>query len=184
MAIGEPTVRFQEPPQGKSEAMEALIRKVRRAVRQSCPPYLASQADDIAQDVLLQLLRKLERTEGKVDFSSMYLMKAAHGVTVDEIRRRSRRREQTGMEGEMVEIQGSQPDPERRALATSLGREIRGCLEGIVPPRRSAVTLYLLGCPVPEVSRRLRCSEKSADNRVYRGMKDLRDCLTAKGLKP
>lgn len=164
--------------------MGALVSRVRRAVRRSCPPYLASQADDIAQDVLLQLLRKLDRTEGNVDFSSMYLMKAAHGVTVDEIRRRSRRREQTGMEGEMVEIQVSQPDPERKTLATSLGREIRRCLEGIVPSRRSAVTLYLLGCPVPEVSRRLRCSEKSADNRVYRGMKDLRDCLTAKGLKP
>ena len=76
------------------------------------------------------------------------------------------------------------PDPERRAQARALGREIRQCLETIVPSRRTAVTLHLLGCPVAEISRRLGCSEESADNRVYRGMKDLRDCLEAKGLKP
>ncbi len=164
--------------------MEALARRVRRAVGRSCPPYLVSQADDIAQEVLLQLLRKLDRTEGKTGFSSMYLLKAAHGVTVDEIRRRSRRREQTGMEDEMLRNQSSAADPERSALSRSLGREIRRCLETMVPPRREAVTLHLLGCAVPEVATRLRCSEKSADNRLYRGMKNLRDCLTGKGLRP
>lgn len=164
--------------------MEALVGRVRRAVRRSCPPYLASQADDIAQDVLVQLTRKLERAEGKVDFSSIYLQKAAHGVTVDEIRRRCRRREQTGMEDAMLGNQSSAPDPERNALSRSLGREIRDCLEDIVPARRAAVTLHLLGCPVPEIAERLDCSEKSADNRLYRGMKNLRDCLTGKGLRP
>ena len=164
--------------------MEALALRVRRAVSRSCPPYLVSQADDIAQEVLLQLLRKLERTEGKADFSSIYLLKAAHGVMVDEIRRRSRRREQTGMEDEMLRNESSEPDPERKALSRSLGREIRHCLEAIVPPRRAAVTLHLLGCPVPEIATRLDCSEKSADNRLYRGMKNLRDCLVGKGLRP
>ena len=76
------------------------------------------------------------------------------------------------------------PDPERETMARSLGTEIRTCLKGIVPSRRVAVTLYLLGCPVPEVARRIGCPEKSADNRVYRGLKNLRECLAAKGLKP
>lgn len=164
--------------------MEVLVRRVRNAVGRSCPPYLASQADDIAQDVLVQLLKKLERTEGKVDFASIYLLKAAHGVTVDEIRRRSRRRENTGMEDEMLGNESSGPDPERKALSRSLGREIRDCLEVIVAPRRAAVTLHLFGCPVPEIATRLNCAEKSADNRLYRGMKNLRDCLTGKGLRP
>jgi RNA polymerase sigma-70 factor (ECF subfamily) len=168
----------------QDEAMEALVRRVRAAVRRSCPPYLAAQAEDIAQEVLIQLLRKLESTEGNADFSSIYLVKAAHGATVDEIRRRSRRREHTGRDEEMIENPSQWPDPEQRTLARSLGREIRRCLETIAPSRRVAVTLHLLGCPVPEVSQRLGCSEKSADNRVYRGMKDLRKCLEAKGLKP
>lgn len=184
MSFDDRTSRFPASPLENSEAMQALAGKVRRAVTRSCPPYLASQADDIAQEVLLQLLRKLRAAEGKSEFSSIYILKAAHGATVDEIRRRCRRRERAGTEDEMLENAATSPDPEQETLARSLGREIRRCLETIVPSRRLAVTLHLLGCPVPEVSRRLRCSEKSADNRVYRGMKDLRDCLAAKGLQP
>ncbi len=163
---------------------ELLVRRVKHAVRRSCPPYLAAQGEDIAQEVLLQLFRKLRRTEGNATFSSMYLLKAAHGITVDEIRRRSRRREQIGLEDEMQAHQHSGPDPEREAMARSLGREIRRCLDGIIASRRVAVTLHLLGCAVPEIAERLQCPIKSADNRVYRGMKDLRDCLRAKGIEP
>ncbi len=153
-------------------------------MRRSCPPYLASQAEDIAQEVLLQLTRKLRRTEGNATFSSMYLLKAAHGVTVDEIRRRSRRREQAGLEDEMLTRSHSAPDPEREAVARSLGREIRRCLDGLLASRRMAVTLHLLGCDIPEIAERLGCPRKSADNRVYRGMKDLRKCLAARGVTP
>ena len=184
MSIGNRKTSLQAAPPHGAESMEALARRVGVAVQRSCPPFLAAQADDIAQEVLIQLLRKLKKTEGKLEFSSIYLLKAAHGATVDEIRRRSRRREQTGKEEEMLVNESTGPDPERRTLARSLGREIRRCLEDIVPSRRLAVTLHLLGCPVPEVSKRLHCSEKSADNRVYRGMKNLRDCLEAKGLRP
>ena len=184
MSFEDQKAGFQAAPPHDSETMEALARRVRVAVHRSCPPYLAAQADDIAQEVLMQLLRKLKNSEGKAEFSSIYLLKAAHGATVDEVRRRSRRREQTGKEEEMLGKPSNGPDPERSTLARSLGREIRSCLETITPSRRMAVTLHLLGCPVPEVSMRLRCSEKSADNRVYRGMKSLRDCLEAKGLRP
>ncbi len=183
------TSRTTEPQPGGSsllnpEEEELLVRRVKYAVRRSCPPYLAAQAEDIAQEVLLQLLRKLRQTEGNATFSSMYLLKAAHGITVDEIRRRSRRREQTGLEDEMQAHQHSGPDPEREAMARTLGREIRRCLDGIIASRRVAVTLHLLGCAVPEIAERLQCPLKSADNRVYRGMKDLRDCLTTKGIVP
>jgi len=164
--------------------MKHLVNRVHTAVRRSCPPYLASQTEDIVQEVLVQLVRKLQRDEGKATFSSMYLLKAAHGVTVDEIRRRSRRREQAAAEDEMKGYAHEKPDPEQEAFARSLGREIRRCLEGLIASRRVAVTLHLLGCPVPEIAQRLRCPEKSADNRVYRGMKNLRDCLEAKGLTP
>ena len=184
MSIGRQENLPEKTPLEHDDAMHRLVGRVRAAVQRSCPPYLAAQADDIAQEVLIQLLRKLRTSEGNVEFSAIYLTKAAHGATVDEIRRRSRRREQTSWEHEMLESESQVPDPERSTMSRALGREIRRCLETIVVSRRVAVTLHLLGCPVPEVSRRLGCSEKSADNRVYRGMKDLRDCLEAKGLKP
>jgi len=164
--------------------MTELSGRVRAAVRRSCPAFLAAQADDIAQDVLLQLLKKLEKDEVKTTFSSIYLLKAAHGMTVDEIRRRNRRRELTGMGDVMLEEKRLAPNPELETMGRSLGHEIRRCLEGIIPARRVALTLHLLGCPVPEVARRIGCPEKSADNRVYRGLKNLRECLAEKGFKP
>jgi len=85
------------------ESMALLLRRVSSAVRKSCPPYLANQAEDIAQNVLLQLLKKIKKNEGNPTFSSMYLLKAAHGATVDEIRRRSRRKEQMGLGETMME---------------------------------------------------------------------------------
>jgi RNA polymerase sigma factor (sigma-70 family) len=184
MVVGDPRFQSDQSPLLDEEVMTDLSLRVRAAVRRSCPSFLAAQADDIAQDVLVQLMKKLEKNEGNVTFSSIYLLKAAHGMTVDEIRRRSRRREQTGMGDAMVEKQLLAPDPERATMGRSLGQEIRQCLEGIVPARRTAVTLRLLGCPVSEVARRLGCPEKSAENRVWRGMKNLRECLAAKGLKP
>jgi len=184
MAVRDSRVQAGQSPLMDEAAMADLSRRVRVAVRRSCPPFLAAQADDIAQDVLVGLIKKLEENEGNVTFSSIYLLKAAHGMTVDEIRRRSRRREQTGMGDAMRDERISAPDPERGSIGRSLGREIRRCLENIVPSRRTALTLRLLGCPVSEIARRLECPEKSADNRVYRGMKNLRECLAAKGLQP
>jgi RNA polymerase sigma-70 factor (ECF subfamily) len=180
---------WSESPHGSSSPLEdseieLLMGRVRRAVLRSCPPYLASQTEDIAQEVMIQLLRKLERTEGKATFSSMYLLKAAHGAAVDEIRRRSRRKGRPAMDNEVELRHHDRPNPERQAIGRSLGREIRRCLEGLIASRRVAVTLHLLGCTVPEIARRLHCPEKSADNRVYRGMKNLRDCLEARGVTP
>jgi len=164
--------------------MALLLRRVRAAVRRTCPAYLASQAEDIAQEVLLRLLRKLHRSEGEATFSSMYLLKVAHGVTVDEIRRRSRRPENTGPEEALLTHEDPGPGPEDLARGRSMGREIRDCLLRIVPSRRLAVTLHLLGCPVSEIAERLSCTYKSAENRVYRGLKNLRSCLEARGWNP
>ena len=166
------------------EETKLLMGRVRAAVYRCCPPYLASQAEDIAQEVLVRLVRKLNEGEGKPSFSSMYLLKAAHGVTVDEIRRRARRRERSGLEDTMEAQIHERPDPEQEASGRSLGRAIRDCLDGIVATRRVAVTLRLLGCSLAEIAKRLECPLKSADNRVYRGMTDLRKCLESKGLTP
>jgi RNA polymerase sigma-70 factor (ECF subfamily) len=52
-----------------------------------------------------------------------------------------------------------------------------------VPPRRHAVTLSLQGHSVPEIGRLLGWTGKKAENLVYRGMADLRECLEGKGIR-
>ena len=48
--------------------------------------------------------------------------------------------------------------------------------------RRLAVTLHLQGHSVPEAARLLDWAVKRTENLVYRGLADLRECLTAKGI--
>lgn len=165
-----------------SEEWEALRGRLKAAVTRACPHWLVEQIEDIVQAVLVQLLKTLRRSEGEREFSSIYLAKAAHGATVDEIRRRSRRRE---VPEEHVPAYESRiragPNPEGDMAARELGRGVRECLARMVHPRRLAVILHLHGCTVPETARRFRWTAKKAENLVYRGLRDLRQCLAAKG---
>jgi RNA polymerase sigma-70 factor (ECF subfamily) len=46
------------------------------------------------------------------------------------------------------------------------------------------VALYLNGCTVPEAASHLRWHLKRTEALVYRGLAELRHCLTGKGLTP
>ena len=65
-----------------------------------------------------------------------------------------------------------------------MGQEIQDCLSRMQRDRRLAVTLYLQGHTVPETARVLQWPTKRADNLVYRGLANLRQCLLAKGMRP
>ncbi len=169
---------------GGAEDVEILRRRVAAAVRRVCPSWLARQADDITQDVLVRLTKA--SGEDSRRFSSMYLERAAYGATVDEIRRACRRRESPLPEGEgLADLAPARSaDPEREVASAEIGRAIQGCLLALVPRRRLAVTLYLQGCSVPESARRLGWSTKQTENLVYRGLADVRACLQRKGWTP
>jgi len=121
--------------------------------------------------------------EGNRPFASSYLYKVAYTALVDEIRRVRRRRE-TGLDDEAVApVAVVQQDPERIAASREIGRGIQDCLSKMSRERRLAVTLYLQGHSVPEASRVLDWSAKRTENLVYRGLADLRECLTSKGMR-
>ena len=166
-------------------SVEDLRRRIASAVRRTCPSWLSIQAEDIVQNVLVRLVQSAKMNEGNPSYSAMYLEKAAHGATVDEIRRRCRRKEQA-IEDPRIMDGASDPgaDPERRTSGSEVGKAIRECMTRLVRPRRLAVTLYLQGCTVPETGRRRGWTTKRAENLVYRGLADLRQCLERKGLNP
>jgi RNA polymerase sigma-70 factor (ECF subfamily) len=170
---------------GQSGQYEDLRQRITSAVRRTCPPWLSSQAEDIVQNVLVRLIQAEKKSEGNPGYSAMYLEKAAHGATVDEIRRRCRRKEQE-IEDPRIMDRASDPeaDPEQRTSGAEVGQAIRKCLTRLVRPRRLAVTLYLQGCTVPETGERRGWTTKRAENLVYRGLADLRQCLERKGLNP
>jgi RNA polymerase sigma-70 factor (ECF subfamily) len=123
------------------------------------------------------------RSEGNAEFSSFYLRKAAYSAVVDEIRRARRRREIALEERDTEDgFTGEQPGPEQLYRGLEAAAAIRDCLGRLIRPRRLAVTLHLQGHRVPEVARLLGWSPKRAENLVYRGLVDLRECLDGKGI--
>ena len=155
------------------------------AVARICPSWLAGHAEDIVQTALLRVLPLLAQRTRVDPLPASYLWKAAYSATIDEIRRRRLEYESTVDAAAADDIpDGREPDPEQQRWGREIGSAIRQCLARMLRQRRLAVTLHLLGHTLAESSRLLGCEVKRVDNLVYRGLADLRGCLSSKGLVP
>jgi RNA polymerase sigma-70 factor (ECF subfamily) len=163
-----------------------LRRDLAQAVARVCPRWQPASRDDLVQSAVMRVMRVLENpadeSEGDAQLTPSYLYKVAYSVLIDEIRRERRRRE-TSLEEEAVAQQAiTEENPERLAASREIGRGIQDCLTRIKRERRLAVTLYLQGHSVPAAARLLEWTAKRTENLVYRGLADLRECLTEKGM--
>jgi RNA polymerase sigma factor (sigma-70 family) len=169
------------------ETVAELRSRLDRAVRSACPRWFAGHQDDIVQNALVTLVRRLDSEGGRnLSFTSMYLMKAAHGAAVDEIRRWCRGGKViASLDQESLARQPSAgAGPERRSLSSEVGQAIQDCLGRLVSSRQLAVTLYLQGSTAPELARRLGWTLGKTEKLVHRGMADMRGCLRGKGVTP
>ena len=147
------------------------------------PPWLSDRVEDIVQTAWLRVDAAGRKNERNRDPGPSLLSRVAYCATVDEIRRHRRRREvPVGEEHEMPAAK--QINPAQAAGAREIGRAIQGCLTGLLPNRRLAVTLYLQGHTGPETGSILGWSLKRAENMIFRGLADLRHCLAGKGVTP
>src|SRR5262245_26110874 len=165
-----------------------LRRDLARAVARVCPRWQAARRDDLVQSAVMRVMQVVnmphEADEGVARFSASYLYRVAYSVLVDELRRTQRRRETSLEEETAAPLAVSEDDPERLAASGEIGRGIQDCLARMIRDRRLAVTLYLQGHSVPEAAKLLEWSPKRTENLVYRGLADLRECLTSKGIQP
>jgi RNA polymerase sigma-70 factor (ECF subfamily) len=160
-----------------------LIRsRLTRAVARLCPSWLANERDDLVQAACMRLMDRLAQREENPFLSSSYIWKVAFSVTVDEIRK-VRRRPEVPIADEVVQRAGGDIDPEQSTRWRETGRSIVGCLGGLSRERRLAVTAYLQGHSIKESARLLGWTAKKYENLMYRGLDDLRRCLSAKGIE-
>jgi RNA polymerase sigma-70 factor (ECF subfamily) len=162
-----------------------LRRDLARAVARICPGWPASRRDDLVQSAVMRVMHVLDKPdahrEGNPPLTASYLYRVAHSTLIDELRRLRRQRE-TALEDEPdAAMPVARDDPERLAASREIGHGIQTCLAAMGRDRRLAVTLYLQGHSVPESARLLEWSVKRTENLVYRGLADLRVCLTSKG---
>jgi RNA polymerase sigma-70 factor (ECF subfamily) len=177
-----PAVGLPRAEAVSEEDCARLRRELKRAVGRTCPPGLRDDADDIVQESLIRVVAILRSREGKADLRSSYLWRVAYTATVDEIRRRRRRREVSLEEASAERVTDPAPGPFGARRGGEIGEALRDCLRRLTPSRRPAVVLHLQGYSVPDAARLLAASAKSVENLVFRGLADLRQCLRSKGL--
>ncbi len=185
-AVVDPRPSFSETAVAAPDEECVRVRqRLSSAVARICPSWLAGHAEDIVQTALMRVLPILAQRASVDPLPSSYLWKAAYSATIDEIRRR---RHEFGLAldaGTAEDIPDRrEADPERKRWGREIGSAIRQCLARMVRQRRLAVTLHLLGHSLAEASHLLGWDVKRVDNLVYRGLADLRGCLSSKGLVP
>jgi RNA polymerase sigma-70 factor (ECF subfamily) len=160
---------------------DALRRRIAAEVARYCPVWLRASADDIVQAAWLRLDEARRRDERNREIGASLLSKVAYCATVDEIRRDRRRRE---VPVDTLESPAPQRPADDLLRSREIGRGVRDCMTTMVPNRCMAATLFLLGHSSPEIGRILGWSLRKTENLVFRGMADLRRCLTSKGITP
>ena len=172
---------------GLSENQWAHLRdQLEQSVQRVCPRWLSDRRDDLVQVGLLRVMAVLEKSEWKRELGTSYLSRVAYSALVDEIRRLRRRQEVPleDDEGDPLPMPSHEADPERRSIDRQLSVSLRECLAQQVRTRRIAVTLSLQGYTAPETAQLLDWTVRKVENLVFRGVADLRKCLSTKGLEP
>jgi RNA polymerase sigma-70 factor (ECF subfamily) len=136
-----------------------------RAVRHHCPSDLRSQAEDLAHTAWLRIMER-EAGEDLTALEPSYLWRVAFTVVVARV----------------TQAETLQAVPREPAPGPDVGVEIRSCLEQLPEARQLPVILHLQGFRNEEVARALQSNEKRAENLIYRGLEQLRQCLRSKGI--
>jgi RNA polymerase sigma-70 factor (ECF subfamily) len=162
-----------------------MRRILERAVARTCPAWLVDRQGDIVQNALIRVMAVIEKNEESGIRTASYLWRVAYTATVNEIRRMHRLREDA-VEPEVLERHGTTDcaDPERQAASREIGEAIRVCMAEMIEPRRLAVLTHMYGYGLSESAALLGWARKRTDNLLYRGLADLRKCLTTRGVEP
>ena len=161
-----------------------LRRALFRAVARACPSWMDAHREDVVQVAMTKVIAAMEDGKPAEEIRLPYVARVAYNALVDEMRRQRRRRalHTDDVDSLSQPMASDAPSPEQQAAHAELGGEVRDCLERMARSRRLAVVLYLEGRRATEIAKMFDWKRKQADNLVYRGLGDLRRCLTDKGI--
>ncbi len=170
---------------GEPDAFEGLVAAHGRGVYRLAYRILgeAGAAEDAVQETFLRAYRFLGRYDERAEFST-WLHRIAVNAAIDQTRRRRRERNvepHPASAGEPAfDPPSEEPSPERRALASELGRRTREALSGLTPTERAAFVLrHFEGRSIPEIASALGKKENAAKQSLFRAVQKLRRALAA-----
>lgn len=138
--------------------------------------------DELLQELRVRFWRA--RKDGLRDLSAGYVRRTAISAALDIIRRRRADRN-VSIEDDLT---GAPPlatlaaGPAELLDQSELVQRIARAVDGLAPPRRAAVRMYLNGYRREEIGELLRWSDAKTRNLLYRGLADLRAALLAQGI--
>lgn len=173
--------------EGDREAFRTLFEKHRSSVARFAAGFtgVPARAEELAQEVFLQVYRARDRYEARAKFST-WLYTIAHNLCLNEVRRFDYR-------GRVDSID-QDPDPDRpgppeiadpaasEGEATAAGRELEARLRELVAelPESQRTALILSRVEelrYQEIGQILGCSEQAVKSLIFRATKSLREGL-------
>lgn len=170
-----------------SSAIETALANFGTMVRRVGWQHRLSDADvdELVQDVRIRLWRARGQSEQIREVTSSYVYRTATSAALDLLRRRraypTEPLEPAGEPGEAV-LAAAPVGPAEELAESELAAEIVRAVDSIAPARRPVVRMHLAGYSREEIAELLGWTEAKTRNLLYRGLADLRERLTARGI--
>ena len=176
------------PADPLSLALEAALARFAGLVRHAGARHGLGDpdVDEVMQEVRIRLWKALESGEKISAVPASYVYRTAVSAALDLIRRRRARREDavdTSRPSGEARL-GANPGPAAAYEDVELAAQVAQEVDRLIESRRPVVRMYLTGYKLPEIASLLGWSEAKTRNLVYRGLADLRERLSARGIGP
>lgn len=144
----------------------------------------ADEAEDVVQDVFLNVWLHRERLDDTLSFRG-YLLRSVYNSALNVLKKRNRSDDYRSVCKQEIEEMGYRyydPDASdviRRLYSKDLQVDIRAAIDSLPPRCREVFVLsYLKDLPSKEISRMLDISLSTVDNHIYAALKQLREKLS------
>jgi RNA polymerase sigma-70 factor (ECF subfamily) len=182
------TTTQRRPRQGGSIDFKQIVMDHQERVMNTCYRFVHNRedAEDVAQDVFVEVHRSLNRFRGDARLST-WIYRIAVTKSLDFIRRKKRQKRFGriipifgGEEDKDVQIAAKDiPDPETTLEQKERNQILKQAVESLSENQRVAVTLNKYeGFSYKEIAEIMDTSVASVESLIFRGMKNLKKKLT------
>jgi len=180
---------MSDQPDTLSPALQTLVTRFAEMLRRVGARYRlsGSDLDELVQEVRIRLWRSRASGELIAIVGASYMYRTAVTAALTVIRRRRMRTSgsnETLMERHEMVADAGTGTPDTALVSSELAAEIERALETLAPARAPVVRLFLSGYSREEIADLFGWSEGKTRNLLYRGLADLRETLSERGIGP
>lgn len=166
---------IEEARGGSARAFEEIMKRYQRLVYAACLTYAGTSEDalDMTQEVFVKVYENLGSFRGTGTFRA-WLLRIVHNDGLNWIRRCARR----GDHCELTPANSPQLDPAQDSdlLQEQTRDMLREAMVHLNPRQRQAVMLrYFESTSIGEIASILGCTDGTAKNVLFRGLRKIRD---------